>query len=146
MTDAERLELTHRFQRIGAKRREPGQPHIWNDEWERQNQNLLKHQYEEATTMGIFTGVYQIYCEGCRQVFYTTVFSKKYCCYETCGKKMLKLKHRAARWNERRGTVCQECGQLFTPKRNDAKYCCNACRQKAYRASQSSSYRLGNSP
>lgn len=28
---------------------------------------------------------------------------------------------------------CQECGELFSPKRSDAVWCSNACRQRAYR-------------
>ena len=137
MTEEERLILHHRFQRIGAKRRVPGEPHVWNDEWERQNQALLKRQYEEAEALGVSTGIKLFYCRGCRQPFYTTVASKKFCSYHTCGEKMLKLKRRKDRWKARQDTVCMECGRLFTPKRNDAKYCSNACRQKAYRNSAS---------
>jgi hypothetical protein len=29
--------------------------------------------------------------------------------------------------------ACTECGEPFTPKRRDARYCSNACRQRAYR-------------
>jgi uncharacterized OB-fold protein len=30
---------------------------------------------------------------------------------------------------------CKGCGKTFTPKRSDAVYCSNACRQRAYRQS-----------
>ena len=30
-------------------------------------------------------------------------------------------------------SVCETCGREFTPRRNDARYCSAACRQKAYR-------------
>ena len=30
--------------------------------------------------------------------------------------------------------ACQACGEPFKPRRADAKFCSNACRQKAYRA------------
>ena len=39
------------------------------------------------------------------------------------------------RKQERKDRICQTCGTTFTPKRSDAKFCCNACRQKAYRDS-----------
>lgn len=29
--------------------------------------------------------------------------------------------------------ICSVCFNLFKTKRSDAQYCCNACRQKAYR-------------
>ena len=32
-----------------------------------------------------------------------------------------------------RKIICKGCGKAFTPKRSDAVYCSNACRQKAYR-------------
>ena len=34
-----------------------------------------------------------------------------------------------------RKIICKGCGKTFTPKRSDAVYCCNACRQRAYRQS-----------
>nr|WP_300569761.1 DUF4368 domain-containing protein [uncultured Acetatifactor sp.] len=39
------------------------------------------------------------------------------------------------RLEKRQNRVCKECGKTFTPKRSDAVYCCNACRQRAYRQS-----------
>ena len=30
-------------------------------------------------------------------------------------------------------SVCETCGREFTARRNDARYCSPACRQKAYR-------------
>lgn len=145
MTEEKYLELCHRFERVGAKRCEPGSYRLWNGEWERQYQYLLKKQYEEAQEKGVFTGVYKIYCAGCREEFYTTVPTKKYCNYRTCGMKVYKLRQRVRRWKERRDTVCLECGKLFTPSRSDAKYCCSACRQKAYRSRKASS-QSGNLP
>jgi hypothetical protein len=34
---------------------------------------------------------------------------------------------------ERANTECQECSDIFTPDRSDAKYCSAACKQRAYR-------------
>ena len=36
--------------------------------------------------------------------------------------------------------ACQECGELFTPRRTDNQFCKPACRQKAYRQRLSSSH------
>jgi hypothetical protein len=33
---------------------------------------------------------------------------------------------------------CQSCGHIFTPKRNDAKFCSVACKQRAYRVAHRS--------
>ena len=32
-----------------------------------------------------------------------------------------------------RKIICKGCGKTFTLKRSDAVYCCNACRQRAFR-------------
>lgn len=34
-----------------------------------------------------------------------------------------------------RKIICKGCGKIFTPRRSDAVYCSNACRQRAYRQS-----------
>ena len=41
----------------------------------------------------------------------------------------------AAAIGKRQNRICKGCGKAFTPKRSDAVYCCNACRQRAYRQS-----------
>ena len=33
----------------------------------------------------------------------------------------------------RENLTCKRCGRTFTPKRSDAKYCSEACKQAAYR-------------
>ena len=143
------LKAIQSWQRIFLRRDEKkanfNLPHMWNDEWEYLHQDLLKAQYEEARTHGLNTGIYKIHCHGCRRVFYTMVSSKKYCNYNTCGMKAHRLRQRARRWQNRRDTICLECGKLFTPQRSDAKYCSSACRQKAYRSRKVSS-QSGNLP
>ncbi len=77
----------------------------------------------------------KIICYGCGNIFYTRIQSKKYCDYYTCGKignYKNQLQHRL---ECRKDKVCESCGKTFTPKRSDAKYCSNACRQRAYRQS-----------
>lgn len=63
------------------------------------------------------------------------VKSKKYCDYYTCGKLGNWKRQRQKRLAQRTGLVCRCCGKTFTPKRKDAVYCSNACRQKSYRQS-----------
>lgn len=135
--EEEHLRVIQGWQRILVTRQErkenPNLPHMWNDEWERHHQDILREQYEEALAEGLNTGIYKIRCAGCFKAFYTTVSSKKYCNYNTCGMKVFKFKKRMERKMNRSDTVCEECGKLFTPKRAGAHYCSNACRQKAYR-------------
>jgi hypothetical protein len=52
---------------------------------------------------------------------------------DVCGRACLKrLKRRQAR-QEPEPVVCATCGTTFTPARSDARYCSNACRQRAHR-------------
>ena len=53
--------------------------YVSNEEWEQNNQDYLKELYEET---GFTTGGYAIrklICGGCGRVFYTTIYTKKYC-------------------------------------------------------------------
>ena len=53
--------------------------YMTNEEWEQNNQDYLKESYEET---GFTTGGYAIrklICGGCGRVFYTTIYTKKYC-------------------------------------------------------------------
>ena len=108
----------------------------FNSDWEYHNQDYLKEKYEKKVSGECpDLAVRKIYCKGCGRVFYTNIETKKYCSYSLCGnrgyQKELKWRRKFARTNR----TCQTCGNPFTPKRADAKYCCNACRQKAYRES-----------
>ena len=110
---------------------------MWNDEWERLNQEKLKQWYmEQVAADPLADGpVRRIICAGCDQVFYTMVKSKKYCDYNTCGRIGNYRLQKQHRLEKRQNRVCAGCGQTFTPKRSDARYCSNACRQRAYRES-----------
>lgn len=112
---------------------------MWNCDWEYQHQDVLKNCYERkmaGRSYGKNDPVRKIICEGCGCVFYTRIWSKKYCYYKKCGntgyKKQL-IQRRLAQ--PPRTQVCKVCGNTFTPKRSDALYCSNACRQRAYRQS-----------
>ena len=105
--------------------------YVTNEEWEQNNQDYLKESYEET---GFTTGGYAIrklICGGCGRVFYTTIYTKKYCHSYWCGNQANNRRQREYRQIHRQDLVCQCCGEKFTPKRADARYCSNACRQKA---------------
>ena len=77
--------------------------------------------------------VHKLICGGCGRVFYTTIYTKKYCHSYWCGNQANNLRQREYRQMRRQDLVCQCCGEKFTPKRADARYCSNSCRQKVYR-------------
>lgn len=112
---------------------------MWNSSlWEQENQEKIKADYFERLRNGTSdTYVYpirRIICGGCGKVFYTYIRSKKYCNERCCNLGFWKHK-REERLEKRKDMICKTCGKIFTPKRSDAVYCCNACRQKAYRQS-----------
>jgi hypothetical protein len=109
---------------------------IWNSEWEYNNQDYLKAKYEKKVSGECpDLAVRKIYCKGCGRVFYTQIETKKYCLYSLCGNRGYQKELKWRRKYARKDRICQTCGNTFTPKRSDAKFCCNACRQKAYRGS-----------
>ena len=61
------------------------------------------------------------------------IYTKKYCHSYWCGNQANNRRQREYRQMRRQDLVCQCCGEKFTPKRADARYCSNACRQKVYR-------------
>ncbi len=112
---------------------------MWsNSLWEQENQEELKerllYQCLNGGPMNFVSPVRRITCEGCGSTFYTTVPTKKYCNERCCCLGFWRRK-REKRLEKRKDMVCKTCGKAFTPKRSDAVYCSNACRQKAYRQS-----------
>ena len=106
----------------------------WNCDWEYENQGTLKAWYVEQLISGELDGpVRRIICKGCGRVFYTQIPTKKYCYYHRCGNRGYQKELKQRRLEKRKDMVCKCCGRTFTPKRIDAAYCSNACRQKAYR-------------
>ena len=98
------------------------------EQWERENQDILKTMYE---TGGY--GVRQFRCGYCCKLLYTQTYNRKYCRYETCGHKALNLRNSIRRRRARGELTCACCGKTFDPVRADARFCSNACRQKSYR-------------
>ena len=60
-------------------------------------------------------------------------YDKEYCLYSLCGNRGYQKELTQRRREARQDRICKCCGKAFTPKRSDAVYCSNACRQKAYR-------------
>ena len=56
----------------------------YNERLEWEYQDYLKQRYEEQQAAG-YDGVRKIVCGGCDQVFYTTIYTKKYCHSYWCG-------------------------------------------------------------
>lgn len=50
----------------------------YNERLEWEYQDYLKQRYEERQAAG-YDGVRKIVCGGCGRVFYTTIYTKKYC-------------------------------------------------------------------
>ena len=107
--------------------------YMTNEEWEQNNQDYLKESYEETGFTAGGYAVRKLICGGCGRVFYTTIYTKKYCHSYWCGNQANNRRQRECRQMRRQDLVCQCCGEKFTPKRADARYCSNACRQKVYR-------------
>ncbi len=101
--------------------------------WEKEHQDFLKGLYREQLSGVVFVRpVRRIICDGCGCVFYTQVRSKM-CCSWQCMRPGQMNRYKRIRLERRSNTVCECCGKEFTPARYGAKYCSNACRQKAYR-------------
>ena len=107
--------------------------YMTNEKWEQNNQDYLKESYEETGFTAGGYAVRKLICGGCGRVFYTTIYTKKYCHSYWCGNQANNRRQREYRQMRRQDLVCQCCGEKFTPKRADARYCSNACRQKDYR-------------
>lgn len=94
---------------------------------EKERQEWLKERYSK----GDF-GVYKKTCPVCGTVFYTRNKRRIYDDYYKCSRH----RHRENAKNRRRIdriAKCEVCKKVFTPQRAGAKYCCPACKQKAYR-------------
>ena len=53
--------------------------YVTNEEWEQNNQDYLKESYEETGFTAGGYAVRKLICGGCGRVFYTTIYTKKYC-------------------------------------------------------------------
>jgi hypothetical protein len=118
--------------------------HLWN-RWDKSPrchriavQPTLKRAWEEyggdSNGNPRFLASYRRTCRVCGQVFFTSHPSALDCweraCQITSNRKAAKV--RSAR---PRAKACECCGQWFTARRSDGKFCSNACRQKTHRKS-----------
>ena len=77
--------------------------------------------------------VFRRQCPVCGTVFYTTNPSRIYDDYYKCSRRIHRETAKFKRKLKRVAVICQQCGERFKPDRAGAEYCCDACRQKAYR-------------
>lgn len=123
---------------LGRKVMSPEEREAYYQEEERkykERQKRLKEIYE--TRNSFEHPVYKKSCPICKTVFYTYNIRKIYDDYDKCSRYQHRTNAKLRRkWN--RITKCDECGKSFTPERAGAKYCCAACKQRAYRARKNS--------
>ena len=99
-----------------------------NAQWEYDNQEFLRARYEDKT----WYTVRKHACLEFGQEYYTICNFRKYCSDACCA--VAKAKRVEERKQAHRSEhICKVCGKAFSSKRTDARYCSNACRQKAYR-------------
>ena len=90
--------------------------YMTNEKWEQNNQDYLKESYEETGFTAGGYAVRKLICGGCGRVFYTTIYTKKYCHSYWCGNQANNRRQREYRQMRRQDLVCQCCGEKFTPQ------------------------------
>jgi hypothetical protein len=74
--------------------------------------------------------VVSLECQGCRQrMLAYDSFQRIVICSDRCAQRL----RRKLRRENREPQTCSICKLSFQPKRSDARFCSNACRQWAYR-------------
>jgi hypothetical protein len=73
-------------------------------------------------------------CSQCSRVVYDQRWIWPCFCSERCRQSHAKAKRSVARAEQRAGCRCDQCEEVLSADRADARYCSNACRQRAYRA------------
>ena len=125
--------ISYCHQVLGVREKTPeewGAYYKQEAEKEARHQERLKEIYE--TKDPSYCTVYKKKCPVCGTVFYTQNYRRIYDDYYKCSRHQHRKNAKFRRLVDR-VTTCEECGRTFTPKRNGAKYCCAACKQKAYR-------------
>ena len=92
-------------------------------------QEKLKDWYETNTGYK----VWKRKCELCGKEFYTINYFRKYCHLSDCKSIAKQKRNEEKKQKHYSNHICSVCGSSFSSKRADAKFCSNACRQKAYR-------------
>ncbi len=78
---------------------------------EQNNQDYLKESYEETGFTAGGYAIRKLICGGCGRVFYTTIYTKKYCHSYWCGNQANNRRQREYRQMRRQDLVCQCCGE-----------------------------------
>lgn len=115
---------------LGIRKKTPEELAELEDERQRRyqwKQARLEERYNDGDE-----DVFRRRCPVCGTVFYTTNRRRVYDDYYKCSRYYHRSSARFKRMQERI-TTCQKCGKSFIPARKGAKYCCAACKQKAYR-------------
>ena len=99
------------------------------EEAESNRQDILKHNYETGTGYR----VWKRKCKTCGKEFYTLCYFRKYCHLSDCRSIAKEKRNEQRKLEHFSEHTCSVCSGSFVSKRNDAKFCSNACRQKAYR-------------
>ena len=99
------------------------------EEYENNNQEELKHQFETKTGYR----VWKKQCKNCGKEFYTMCHFRVYCQSSECLTMAQQKRNEERKQKHYSEHVCSVCSTPFVSKRNDARFCSNACRQKAYR-------------
>ncbi len=73
-------------------------------------------------------------CEQCGRLVHSVRSRLREFCSETCRAEFTADQRRGARSEARAGRRCEQCNEILDADRCDARYCSNACRQRAYRA------------
>lgn len=72
-------------------------------------------------------------CPQCGKEFYTMNRFRKYCHLSDCRSRAKQERNEKKKHEHYSEHICPVCSAYFISKRTDARFCSNACRQKAYR-------------
>ena len=92
-------------------------------------QKKLKYWYEN----NVGYHVWKKKCETCGKVFYTICNYRRYCHLSDCRSIAEQKRNEERKQKHYSEHICSVCSTPFVSKRYDARFCSNACRQKAYR-------------
>lgn len=109
----------------GHWRASPGCWEVWQSE--------LRNRFRDG--IRCYGSNYKTWCTGCDVDLYSANGMAKRCIY--CKREHELRQQRKRRAAKRAKIECAQCGEEFTPNRTDAKFCSNACRQRAHRQRRS---------
>ena len=89
--------------------------YMTNEKWEQNNQDYLKESYEETGFTAGGYAVRKLICGGCGRVFYTTIYTKKYCHSYWCGNQANNRRQREYRQMRRQDLVCSAAAKNSRP-------------------------------